>query len=155
MTPAFCVIAPWDVQPGLRLSHQLTRWSTYQTIHWCCQHQRCVAFSLASSRACPAWLNLPGVETPDGIASEISEARKSPDCVQSNNTLGCVGWRGRWWWWWFFLETTLIRAHRPSTSWCKKKTSPSWHLQWIQQHSSSRMRWLEWCRCCCSYASDW
>ena len=36
-------------QPWLWLSHHITWSSTYQTIHWCCQHQRCVAFSLASN----------------------------------------------------------------------------------------------------------
>ena len=80
MTSAFRVIGPWDVQPGLWLSHHITRSSMNPTKHWCCQHQQCVAFSLASSpepvqHGCTYQESKP----PAGIASGICEARKPPN----------------------------------------------------------------------------
>ena len=41
------MLKQWSVT--MHWSHQITRSSMYPTKHWCCQHQRCVAFSLASS----------------------------------------------------------------------------------------------------------
>ena len=80
MTHEFRVIQLWYVQPGLWLSHHITRSSTYQTKYGCCQHQRCVAFSLASSpEPVQHGCTYQDSKTPAGIASGICEACKPPN----------------------------------------------------------------------------
>ena len=94
MTHAFRVIGPWDVQPGLWLSHHITRSSMYPTKHWCCQHQGCVAFSLASStEPVQHGCTYQELKTPAGIASGICEACKPPNYDKVTTLWGEVKFR--------------------------------------------------------------